>query len=95
MRALEENNGVPAMWATVLVALITGMTTAFVAIAVQLINSQNALNTKKLDILFARKADAYKTVLDKAIEFGADPKAQERYLALQSSIHSALAYRCL
>jgi hypothetical protein len=78
------------MWATVLVALITGTTTAFVAIAVQLINSQNALNTKKLDTLFARKADAYKMVLEKAIEFGVDPKTKEKYLALQSSIHGAL-----
>jgi hypothetical protein len=78
------------MWATVFVALITGSTTAFVAIAVQLINSQNALNTKKLDILFARKADAYKMVLEKAIEFGVDPKMQEKYTALQSSTHGAL-----
>jgi len=78
------------MWATVLVALITGTTTAFVAIAVQLINSQNALNTKKLDILFARKADAYKMVFEKAIEFGVDPKTQEKYPALQSAIHGAL-----
>jgi hypothetical protein len=67
------------MWATVLVALITGTTTAGVAISVQLINSQNALNTKKLDILFARKADAYKMVLEKAIEFGVEPKTQEKY----------------
>jgi hypothetical protein len=78
------------MWATVLVALITGTTTASVAIAVQFINSQNALNTKKLDVLFARKADAYKTVLEKAIEFGADPKMQEKYMILQNSIHGAL-----
>jgi hypothetical protein len=78
------------MWATVLVALITGTTTAAVAIAVQLINSQNALNTKKLDILFARKADAYKIVLEKAIEFGVEPKTQEKYLALQNSVHGAL-----
>ena len=56
----------------------------------QFLNNQNALNTKKLDILFARKADAYKTVLERAIEFGADPKMQEKYMTLQNSIHGAL-----
>ena len=30
--------------------------------------------TKRLDILFAQPADVYKTVLQKAIEFGAGPK---------------------
>ena len=79
------------MWATVLVALITGSTTAFVAIAVQLINSQNALNTKELDILFARKADAYKMVLEKAIEFGVDPKRQEIYRS--AKLDPRCAYR--
>jgi hypothetical protein len=78
------------MWATVLVALITGASTASVAIVVQYINGQNALNTKKLDVLFARKADAYKMVLEKAIEFAADPKNQAKYMILQNSIHAAL-----
>jgi hypothetical protein len=78
------------MTATIWVALITALSTGGVAIGSLIINSHTTLSTKKLDVLFARKADAYKDVLDKAGEFGIDPKSPEKYLAFQSALHAAL-----
>jgi hypothetical protein len=78
------------MSTTVWVALITAVSTGTVAIGGQIISSHVTLSTKKLEILFVRKADAYKNILEKAGEFGIDPKSSEKYLAFQSALHAAL-----
>jgi hypothetical protein len=51
------------MWGTVLVSAIVGLSTVAVALGGHLIGARSALNNKKIEVLFARKADAYKAVL--------------------------------
>lgn len=78
------------MNSTVTVAIITALAALSGAIFSQLISSRAALNVKRLEILFSRKVDAYSSLLERAGEFGADPKDQNKYLLLQSAIHAAL-----
>jgi hypothetical protein len=75
---------------TVAVAFVTGLFTAVVAIYGQWASSYTALKVKNLEVLFARKADAYKEVIEKAWEFGNDPTHQENFLSLRNSIYAAL-----
>jgi hypothetical protein len=62
------------MWGTVVVSAIVGLSTVAVALGGHLIGARSALNNKKIEVLFARKADAYKTVLETAGEFAASLK---------------------
>ncbi|HKQ88491.1 MAG TPA: hypothetical protein VJS43_17165 [Candidatus Acidoferrales bacterium] len=56
------------------VALLAVIGTLVGTLGSQYIAAKAALNNKKLEILYVRKVDCYKSVLEKAGDYGADPK---------------------
>ncbi len=60
-----------------------GLSTVAVALGGHLIGA-------RMEVLFARKADAYKTLLETAGEFSTDPHDVAKYHAFQSSLHAAV-----
>ena len=78
------------MPSTEIVAAIVGLSTVAVALGGHLIGARSALNSKKLEVLFSRKADSYKTVLETAGEFASSPNDIVKYHAFQNSFHAAV-----
>ncbi|HEX3861359.1 MAG TPA: hypothetical protein VHY35_06655 [Stellaceae bacterium] len=56
----------------------------------QLIATRAVLRTKRLELFYGRKADAYKVLFEKATDFGVDPKNLPKFLMFQSALHVAV-----
>jgi hypothetical protein len=82
-------NTVP-LWATILLTLASGLFGLLGGLGAQLISAHATLKLKKLEILYGRKADAYRDLLIKAGIFAHDPVNDEKYLAYLSAYHTAL-----
>lgn len=78
------------MSGTVLVSIV-GIIGALVGtLGSQCIAARNALKMKKIELVYGRKVDAYKLLLEKAGEFNAAPKDDQKYSIFQSALHAAL-----
>jgi hypothetical protein len=70
--------------------LVGALVGALCVLASQLIAVRTAMQTKKLELFYARKVDAYKFLLEKAGEFAPDPATPEKYSLFQASLFAAL-----
>ncbi|MGI8897438.1 MAG: hypothetical protein ACR2IB_03485 [Pyrinomonadaceae bacterium] len=70
------------------VSLTVGFLVLLGALGSQLISALVNLKTKRLELSFGRKADAYRDFMIKAGTFGHDPRNEEKYLQY---LHSYLA----
>jgi len=65
---------------SILVVILTGLFTLLGALGSQIVNIRGNLRAKKLELAYARKADAYRDFVIKAGTFGHDPWNEEKYL---------------
>ena len=73
------------------ISLIVGALLGMVGtLGSQIIAAKGALKTKRLELFYARKADAYKVLFERAADFGIDPKNVGKFLQFQAALHSAL-----
>ncbi len=71
-------------------ALIAIAGTLLGTLGSQVIAARAALRTKRLELFYARRADAYKVLFEKAADFGVDPKNLSKFLTFQAALHAAL-----
>jgi hypothetical protein len=75
---------------TALVSILGIIGTLGGALMSQWISARSALRVKKIELVYARKVDAYKLLFEKAGEFAADSKNHLKYLIFQSALHAAM-----
>jgi hypothetical protein len=78
------------LWVTIAVALSSGLFALLGALGGQLISGRANFRMKKLELLYGRKADAYRDLLVNAGTFAHDPWNEEKYLAYLTSYLTAL-----
>lgn len=71
-----------------LVAIASGLFALFGALGSQLISAFANLRAKRMELAYARKADAYRDFMMKAGTFGHDPRNEEKYVQY---LHAYLA----
>ena len=72
----------------VLLVLLTGLFTLGGALGAQFLYSSGAMRAKRIEISFARKADAYREFMIKAATFAHEPWAEASYVEF---LHAYLA----
>ena len=78
--------------ATVWVVLISAGAALAGALGSQLVGAWGSLKSKRLELLYARKADAYADLLMKIGEFSFDPSDRDKYLHYLASFQGALLF---
>lgn len=78
------------LWVTIAVALGSGLFALLGALGGQLISGRANFRMKKLELLYARKADAYRDLLVNAGTFSHEPMNDVKYLAYLNSYLIAL-----
>lgn len=76
-------------WVLPAIAAAGGLAGAIGAVTAQAVNGWFARTTKKVEMSYARKADAYSALLQKAGSFGLDPASDEKYAAFLTAFHTA------
>jgi hypothetical protein len=64
-----------ALW----IALASGIFALFGSLGSQLISAVVTLRTKRMEIVYSRKADSYRELMQKAGAFHGDPKSEKYY----------------
>jgi hypothetical protein len=72
------------------IALASAAIAASGALGSQLISALFSLKVKRLEIVFARKADTYKNLMEKAGAFANDIQSPERYLEFIHAYYATL-----
>jgi hypothetical protein len=73
---------------SILIVILTGTFTLLGALGSQLVSIRGNLRAKKLELAYARKAEAYRDFVIKAGTFGHDPWDEEKYVQF---LHTYLA----
>lgn len=77
-------------WAPIVVALCSGIFALLGALGGQWISARASFRLKKLELLYARRADAYRDLIVSAGKFAHDPWNEEKYLVFLTSYLTAL-----
>ena len=78
--------------ATIWVVLISAGAALTGALGAQLVGAWGSLKSKRLGLLYARKADAYADLLMKTGDFALDPSDRDKYLLYLASFQGALLF---
>jgi hypothetical protein len=78
------------LWVTIAVALSSGVFALLGALGGQVINARATFKLKKLELLYSRKADAYRDLLINSGTFSHDPRNDAKFLAYLHSYLTAL-----